>query len=602
MGIIVESCRSHMVCCNTEDRGQITEPNLNVKKNFTFSEMEDEEYIENETEDINSTNKPIPDLNSLPVKINDLIMDHQESPFRYYKEMKTLGSGTYGTVKKVCLIKNPLTIRAMKIISKDNIRQGLDHTKLIDEIKILKKLDHPNIMKIYECFVDEHNFYIISDFCDQGDLLGKLEKLGKMNEIVVKFLMEQVLNAVAYLHSKKVLHGDIKLENILLYTATSQNKGRRFTSINIDINEIKELRRELNKNETLSKRSRNYVNDMLNYEIKLIDFGCSKYFVKKNKHRSLSGVIGSPLYCSPEVVDDLYDELSDEWSCGVLMYILLSGEAPFKGTSEEELFKEIKKCKYSFDLVEFNEVSSACKDLIRKLMEPKKSKRIKAHEALKHPFFTQLFNPIKSTIQKQDLNILRNLIRYKQPTSKFHESMYAFICNNYIDIDEEKHLRAVFRSIDRSDKNNLSKEDLRESFKEIKVNLSDEELNIIFKKIDSDQNHSIQYQEFLRAACDKKTLLSQENLKNAFLALCENEEREYITGDNIKRFIFHDLKLQEEVFDEYLEQFGMKRDDKMSFAQFCDILRNDKKLNIEKDKEEDKNIDNSTKNVSDESI
>ena len=602
MGIIVESCRSHMVCCNTEDRGQITEPNLNVKKNFTFSEMEDEEYIENETEDINSTNKPIPDLNSLPVKINDLIMDHQESPFRYYKEMKTLGSGTYGTVKKVCLIKNPLTIRAMKIISKDNIRQGLDHTKLIDEIKILKKLDHPNIMKIYECFVDEHNFYIISDFCDQGDLLGKLEKLGKMNEIVVKFLMEQVLNAVAYLHSKKVLHGDIKLENILLYTATSQNKGRRFTSINIDINEIKELRRELNKNEILSKRSRNYVNDMLNYEIKLIDFGCSKYFVKKNKHRSLSGVIGSPLYCSPEVVDDLYDELSDEWSCGVLMYILLSGEAPFKGTSEEELFKEIKKCKYNFDLVEFNEVSSACKDLIRKLMEPKKSKRIKAHEALKHPFFTQLFNPIKSTIQKQDLNILRNLIRYKQPTSKFHESMYAFICNNYIDIDEEKHLRAVFRSIDRSDKNNLSKEDLRESFKEIKVNLSDEELNIIFKKIDSDQNHSIQYQEFLRAACDKKTLLSQENLKNAFLALCENEEREYITGDNIKRFIFHDLKLQEEVFDEYLEQFGMKRDEKMSFAQFCDILRNDKKLNIEKDKEEDKNIDNSTKNVSDESI
>ena len=602
MGIIVESCRSHMVCCNTEDRGQITEPNLNVKKNFTFSEMEDEEYIENETEDINSTNKPIPDLNSLPVKINDLIMDHQESPFRYYKEMKTLGSGTYGTVKKVCLIKNPLTIRAMKIISKDNVRQGLDHTKLIDEIKILKKLDHPNIMKIYECFVDEHNFYIISDFCDQGDLLGKLEKLGKMNEIVVKFLMEQVLNAVAYLHSKKVLHGDIKLENILLYTATSQNKGRRFTSINIDINEIKELRRELNKNEILSKRSRNYVNDMLNYEIKLIDFGCSKYFVKKNKHRSLSGVIGSPLYCSPEVVDDLYDELSDEWSCGVLMYILLSGEAPFKGTSEEELFKEIKKCKYNFDLVEFNEVSSACKDLIRKLMEPKKSKRIKAHEALKHPFFTQLFNPIKSTIQKQDLNILRNLIRYKQPTSKFHESMYAFICNNYIDIDEEKHLRAVFRSIDRSDKNNLSKEDLRESFKEIKVNLSDEELNIIFKKIDSDQNHSIQYQEFLRAACDKKTLLSQENLKNAFLALCENEEREYITGDNIKRFIFHDLKLQEEVFDEYLEQFGMKRDEKMSFAQFCDILRNDKKLNIEKDKEEDKNIDNSTKNVSDESI
>ena len=603
MGIIVESCKTHMVCCNTEGGGQVTEPNLN-HKNFTFSEMEDEEYIENETDDINSSlnkNMPIPDLRNLKVKLNDLIMDHQASPFLYYKEMKTLGSGTYGTVKKVCLIKNPLTIRAMKIISKDNIRQGLDHSKLIDEIKILKKLDHPNIMKIYECFIDKDNFYIISDFCDQGDLLGKLEKLGKMNEIVVKFLMEQVLNAVAYLHSRNVLHGDIKLENILLYTATSQNKGRRFTSINIDINEIKELRRELNKNESLSKRSRNYVNDMLNYEIKLIDFGCSKSFVKKNKHRSLSGVIGSPLYCSPEVVDDLYDELSDEWSCGVLMYILLSGEAPFKGSSEEELFKEIKKCKYNFDLVEFREVSNACKDLIKKLLEPKKSKRIKAYEALRHPFFTQLFNPIKSTLQTQDLNVLKNLIKYKTPTSKFHESMYAFICNNYINIDEEKNLRAVFRNIDRNDKNALSKDDLRVSFKEIKVNLTEEQLNVIFKKLDANQSNSIQYQEFLRAACDKKILLTKENLKNTFLALCEGEEREYITGENIRKFIFHDLKLQEEVFDEYLEQFGMKREDKMSFAQFCDILKNDKKLNIEKDKEEDKNIDTSTKNVSDES-
>ena len=175
MGIIVESCKTHMVCCNTEGGGQVTEPNLN-HKNFTFSEMEDEEYIENETDDINSSlnkNMPIPDLRNLKVKLNDLIMDHQASPFLYYKEMKTLGSGTYGTVKKVCLIKNPLTIRAMKIISKDNIRQGLDHSKLIDEIKILKKLDHPNIMKIYECFIDKDNFYIISDFCDQGDLLGK---------------------------------------------------------------------------------------------------------------------------------------------------------------------------------------------------------------------------------------------------------------------------------------------------------------------------------------------------------------------------------------------------------------------------------------------
>ena len=78
----------------------------------------------------------------------------------------------------------------MKIISKKNIIKGLDQSKIIDEITILKKLDHPNIMKIFECFEDEKNFYIISDFCDQGDLLGKLDKLGKMNEVVVKFFTD----------------------------------------------------------------------------------------------------------------------------------------------------------------------------------------------------------------------------------------------------------------------------------------------------------------------------------------------------------------------------------------------------------------------------
>ena len=598
MGGMMESCRSHMVCCDNDEKNKIhTEPNYITESNSNSDDQFD--YNEYETED---TKKIEPNgIENMKVKLNDLVLDHQTSPWIYYKELKTLGSGTYGTVKKVSLIKNPSTIRAMKIISKENIIEGLDHSKFIDEITILKKLDHPNIMKIFESFVDKDNFYIISDFCDQGDLLGKLEKLGKMNEIVVKFLMEQILNAVAYLHSKNVLHGDIKLENILLYTA-SKNKSRRFTSINLDINEIYELRQEINhRSNSVTKRSKNYVDDMLNYEIKLIDFGCSKYFVKRNKHQKLSGIIGSTLYCSPEVVDDLYDEKSDEWSCGVLMYILLSGQPPFYGDSDEEIFQKIKKCKYDFNLKEFNSVSDNCKDLIKKLLEPKKKKRIKAIEALRHPFFTEFFNPSKAMTENKDLNVLKKLIKYKKPISKFHETMYAFICNNYISKDEEKKLRAVFRYIDKDDKNVLSKEDLEKCFKEININLNGEELDNILKLIDSNQNGIIEYQEFLRVLCDKNSLLTKDNLKNAFLALSEGEEKEYINGQNIKKFIFHDIDIQEEVLNEYLEQFGMKKEDKMNFEQFCDILINDKKLNnemTEETKKEDNNFNKINENNS----
>ena len=594
MGIVIDSCKQHMVCCNTEDKELMTEPNI-ISRNLYFTENE-EEINQTEGDEIYKRIESSNDLMNLKVKINDLILEHQTSPWNHYKEIVVLGSGTYGTVKKVCLIKNPSTIRAMKIISKEYIIKGVNHSKLIDEIKILKKLDHPNIMKIYEFFFDDKNFYIISDFCDQGDLLGKLEKLGTMNEIVVKFLMEQIFNAVAYLHSKKVLHGDIKLENILLYTATSKNKGRRFTSINLDINEMIDLRKELNRSKTVTKRSKNYINDMLNYEIKLIDFGCSKYFVNKNRHRQLRGIIGSTLYCSPEVVDDLYDELSDEWSCGVLMYILLSGEPPFQGETEDEIFKQIKKCNYSFKSGAFKEVSYNCKNLIKRLLEPNKKKRIKASEALRHPFFTEFFNPSKAMTENKDLSILKKLINHKKSTSKFHEAMYAFICNNFISIDEEKKLREVFRYIDKDGKNALSKLNLKECLKEININLSDEELELVFKILDANQSNAIEYQEFLRATCDKNSLLTEENLKNTFLVLSQGKGKEFINGNDIKKFIFHDLNIEDNILNEYLEQFGMKNGEKMDFKQFCEILKNDTKLNLEtiegkKDSEESSNED-----------
>ena len=580
MGVIVESCRQYVHCCNKEDRRYETETE-------EVSESIISESINQQTEKDNDdeTFKYIPNDR---INLKDLVMEYQTSPWKYYKELMTLGSGTYGTVKKVSLIKNPLTIRAMKIIPKENIMQGIDNSKLIDEISILKQLDHPNIMKIYECFVDKDYFYIISDFCDQGDLLGKIEKIGKMNEIVVKFLMDQIFNAVSYLHSRNVLHGVIKLENILLYTA-SNNKGRRFTSINIDINGILELQKEINRANSVTKRSKNYVNDMLNYEIKLIDFGCSKYFVnKKKKHQKLSGIIGTTLYCSPEVVDDLYDEKSDEWSCGVLMYILLCGQPPFIGDSEEEIFKKIKKCEYNFKPKEFDEVSNNCKDLIRKLLEPKKKKRIKASEALRHPFFTELFNPNKAMTENKDLNILKKLLNYKKPTSKFHETIYAYLCNNFISIDEEKKLRAVFRYIDKEEKNSFTKNELKKSLKEINIDLPEELFNEIFLLLDSNQNDIIEYQEFLRATCNKITLLTNSNLKNTFLALCGGEEKEFINSNDIKAFIFRDSPIEDNIFNEYLEQFGMKKDDKITFKQFSDIIKYDKKLNEGRNNEENK--------------
>ena len=130
--------------------------------------------------------------------------------------------------------------------------------------------------------------------------------------------------------------------------------------------------------------------------------------------------------------------------------------------------------------------------------------------------------------------------------------------------------------------------------------MSEEELDKVFKLLDANQNNTIEYQEFLRASCDKNSLLTEENIKNTFLTLTGGEEKEFINGDDIKKFIFHDVDIQDEILNEYLEQFGMKKDDKINFEQFYDFLKNDKKFNEEKnndEKEEENNSDKNNENI-----
>ena len=580
MGVVIDSCKSTIKCCDSDDETGYKE------RNYSRYIPSDSEESKEEDDDLN-TEKEEPKqetkiTNIKDVKI-DLFMQRHQSPWQLYEELEQLGSGFYGVVKKVRLIKNPEIIRAMKIIPEENILQG-EGASLIDEIEILKSLEHPNIMKVYESFVYDKNYYIVSELCDQGHLLSKLEKLGKMDQIVVKFLMDQIFNAVAYLHSKNIMHGDLKLENVLLYTTTKRG-GRRFTNINQDFNSDDSLTNDINKNfvgRKISQKSQKIIKDMMKYEIKLIDFGCSKYFVKKNKKKKLTGIIGTSIYCSPEVVDNLYDETCDEWSCGVLMYILLCGEAPFMGETEEEIFDKIKKCQYSFSNPAFRKVSKNCKDLIRRLLEPKKQYRIKAREALRHPFFTESFDPNSAMTEDKDLSYLKRFTNPMRCASKFHEAIIAFLCVNYIPKDEENNLKTLFRYMDKEEKNAITKESMKQCLEEININISDENLDEIFNIVDENATGFIEYHEFIRNACDINLLLSEANLKNVFLSI--SGDKDFITGEDIKKFIFHDAVVNEKALKEYFDSFGMKYESNIKFDDFYDMIKKNKKLNLKKKK------------------
>ena len=216
------------------------------------------------------------------IKTKNFIKKRTDKVDDHYTTIKKLGEGAFGTVYMV-ENKTSKIKRAMKIISKECILNGVDLQEVTNEIKILSLLDHPNIMKIYEFYEDNENFYIINEFCDQGNIAEKMDKEGTLSEFIVRYFMNQVFRAVSYLHSQKIIHGDIKRENILLEKINNEDNLDSSNVIQI-LNNDKQITQELrNSKKLISKKTKDKVRELSKFEIKLVDFGSAKLFNKKKK-------------------------------------------------------------------------------------------------------------------------------------------------------------------------------------------------------------------------------------------------------------------------------------------------------------------------------
>ena len=250
---------------------------------------------------------------------------------------KTLGTGTFGTVR-LCIHKATKQTRACKIIKKAN----QDMEALYDEVEILSKLSHPNIMQIFEVYNDKTNFYIVSEFCQGGELFDAISKKGNFTENEACKIIKQVLSAICYSHQNNIVHRDLKPENILLEDKES---------------------------------------DLI---IKIIDWGCAKNFKKNEK---LTNKNGTPYYIAPEVLEGNYDEKCDVWSCGVILYIMLCGYPPFDAETEDEILLKVKEGKFEFPKEEWKNISKEAIDLINKMLTFEPNKRLSALECLSHNWF-----------------------------------------------------------------------------------------------------------------------------------------------------------------------------------------------------------------------
>lgn len=232
-----------------------------------------------------------------------------------------------------------------KVAIKCVLRKDLppaDDAAIYDEVAILASLRHPHIVPIIDFFDEADCYFIIMELMGGGDLFDRIGKKKSYSEADARDLVIKMLKAVSYCHQRNIAHCDMKPKNLLLMSED---------------------------------------NDSF---IKLADFG---FAARVHEAKSLTKQCGTPFFVAPEILTRKpYDQQSDMWSVGCIVFLLLSGTLPFLGRSQKELFRKIVAGKYEFSDSAWTDVSEDAKDLVRKMLVLNPDERISAKSAVRHPW------------------------------------------------------------------------------------------------------------------------------------------------------------------------------------------------------------------------
>ncbi|QLQ82195.1 hypothetical protein HG537_0G04500 [Torulaspora globosa] len=236
-------------------------------------------------------------------------------------------------------------IFAAKTVAKLSIKTEKTRKKLLSEIQIHKSMRHPNIVQFIDCFEDETNVYILLEICPNGSLMELLKKRKTLTEPEVRFFTTQICGAIKYMHSRRVIHRDLKLGNIFFDK---------------------------------------------NYNLKIGDFGLAA--VLANDRERKYTVCGTPNYIAPEVLMGKHSGHSyevDIWSIGVMIYALLIGKPPFQAKDVNTIYERIKCCDFVFPKDKY--LSSEARVLIQDLLSLDPLERPSLMEVMDYVWFRGIF-------------------------------------------------------------------------------------------------------------------------------------------------------------------------------------------------------------------
>ena len=280
----------------------------------------------------------------LDLMTNNLVFGRDTDEFfQRFELVEQIGVGGFATVHKG-VDRHTNELVAVKEVDKTQYFPA--DSSLEREVYILSEVRHENIIGLICTYVAPAKVFIVTELASGGELLERVTEDGSFSESDARAVVYQILNGVEYLHSKNIVHRDLKLENILFSNRTSSAM------------------------------------------VKIADFGLARFFADDSELRT---ICGSPLYVAPEILDigmssETYTPAVDMWSIGVILYILLSGNSPFDNEDEQVLFQKIRSGEYSMDDNIWDYISEGAKDCVQKLLTVDTTDRMTVSEALQHPW------------------------------------------------------------------------------------------------------------------------------------------------------------------------------------------------------------------------
>jgi calcium-dependent protein kinase len=434
-----------------------------------------------------------------------------------YEILEKIAVIPYGEIHKCLHISSGLkrTIKIIDIQPSDSISMNPKHLEM--ELKSLKSLDHPNLLKIHDMFTIKNKFFVVMEPWEGSLLIDCLSEMSNLNEKVIANIIFQILSAVAYCHTKSVIHRDLNPKII-------------------------------------------FISDPSNPNLKISEFGSSAFMDPENK---LLGKSYSKTYVAPEVFDNVYNEKCDLWSVGVIMHVLITGEYPYYSRLHPNQMVD----KIDAEILEKLGISQYGIDLLSKLLEKDFTKRISAKEALDHNWIHSVRNSNNNTDSVNQT--LQGLKKYKN-YSMAQDSIREFIASQIVSYEESHSIISAFKAIDTNWDGKISKEEL---FNYYKTTMPESDavkaVEHVFETIDRDKSGFIEYAEFVKASMKKKSLISISNIENAFKLLdtdnnskLSKSELQFLLGENADKEIMT-----------LINEADTNGDGEIDFKEFYSILK-----------------------------